>query len=68
MARVNARRLRQLREDMGYSQEELAQRAGLKSGTIYKMESGKNNNPGLQTLTAIAKVLGVSVIDLISEN
>lgn len=68
MARVNRRRLRELRKRSGYSQEELAHVAGLKSGTVYKLEGGHETNPKLATLTALAKVLGVSVADLIVED
>jgi transcriptional regulator with XRE-family HTH domain len=68
VARFDGRRLREIRESQGLSREDLAQMAGIKSGIIYKLETKRNNNPKLKTLSAIARALGVRVADLILED
>ena len=58
--------LRKLREAKGLSQEKLARLADVANNTIIKIESGKNQNPTLDTLKKISKALEVSVDDLIN--
>ena len=60
-----AKNLRQLREAKGLTQEKLARLADVANNTIIKIEAGKNKNPTLDTLKNIAKVLEVSVDELI---
>jgi transcriptional regulator with XRE-family HTH domain len=60
-----AKNLRQLRETKGLTQEKLARLADVANNTIIKIEAGKNQNPTLDTLKNIAKVLEVSVDELI---
>jgi transcriptional regulator with XRE-family HTH domain len=60
-----AKNLRQLREVKGLTQEKLARLADVANNTIIKIEAGKNQNPTLDTLKNIAKVLEVSVDELI---
>ena len=60
-----AKNLRKLREAKGLSQERLARLADVANNTIVKIEAGKNKNPTLKTLKKIARVLGVSVDELI---
>jgi len=55
-----------MREAKGLSQEKLARMADVANNTIIKIESGKNQNPTLNTLKKIAKALGVSIDDLTS--
>jgi len=57
--------LRKLREAKGLSQEKLARLADVANNTIIKIEAGKNQNPTLGTLKKVAKVLSVSIDDLI---
>ncbi len=57
--------LRKLREDKKLSQEKLARLADVANNTIVKIEAGKNQNPTLDTLKKIAKVLEVSIDKLI---
>ena len=54
-----------MRETKGLSQEKLARMSDVANNTIIKIESGKNQNPTLDTLKKIAKALGISVDDLI---
>jgi len=57
--------LRKLRGKKGYSLEKIARLADLSLNTIVKVENGANQNPTIETLTRIAKVLKVGVDDLI---
>ncbi|TSA45020.1 XRE family transcriptional regulator [bacterium] len=61
----NSKNLRKLRETKGLSQEKLARLADVANNTIIKIEAGKNQNPTLDTLKKISKVLEVSVDELI---
>ena len=54
-----------MREAKGLSQEKLARLADVANNTIIKIESGKNDNPTLDTLKKIAKALETSVDGLI---
>jgi len=58
--------LRKLREQKGLTQEKLARLADVSNNTVIKIEAGKNENPTLDTLKKLAKVLDISVDDLIS--
>lgn len=60
-----AQRIKALREERGWDQEEMAYRSKLASSTISKLECGRHK-PRLDTLEAIAEVLGVSVADLLA--
>ena len=61
-----SKNLRKLRKKGGLSQEKLARLADVANNTIIKIEAGKNKNPTLDTLKKIAKVLGISVDELIN--
>ena len=60
-----AKNVKRLREAKGLSQEKLARLADVANNTIIKIESGKNDNPTLDTLKKIAKALETSVDGLI---
>lgn len=57
--------LRKYRENKGLSQEKLARLADVANNTIVKIESGKNQNPTLDTLKKVANALDISVDKLI---
>lgn len=57
--------VRTIREARGYSQGELARRAGLAKATVNDLESNAGRSPGLDTLTQIADALDVHVATLI---
>jgi len=61
-----AKNITRLRKAKGLSQEKLARFADVANNTLIKMESGENQNPTLDTLKKVAKVLGVSVDELIN--
>jgi predicted ATPase/transcriptional regulator with XRE-family HTH domain len=53
-------RLRRLREAAGFSQEELAERAGLSANAISALERGERKRPYPDTLRRLAEALGLS--------
>ena len=59
-----AKNLRKLREAKGLSQEKLARLADVANNTIIKIESGKNDNPTLDTLKKVAKALEIGLDEL----
>lgn len=52
--------LAELREKKGWTQQELANRAGVRQATISELESGKKKRLGLDVLDALCKALDVS--------
>jgi transcriptional regulator with XRE-family HTH domain len=63
-ANLFGRNLCLVRRRCGYSQEQLAARAGLSRDTIHKLEGGKRS-PRLGTLLVLADTLGVSPCELL---
>lgn len=59
-----ARRLRQLREQAGWTQEKLAERADLSRNYIGLLESSRRE-PSLSTLLAISRALSSSLDELV---
>ena len=60
-----AKKVKQLREKLGLSQEKLARLADVSNNTIIKIEAGKQDNPTIDTLKKVAKALDIPVEDLI---
>lgn len=56
--------LRQEREKKGISQTELARLSGVKQQSISMIEQGKQKNPGIETLSALAVALSCDLRDL----
>ena len=52
-------RVRELREAKGWTQEALADRAGLRRATVNAIEGGRTKGVDFATLEALAKALGV---------
>lgn len=63
---IKASKIKQLREKLGISQEKLARLSDVSNNTIFNIEGGKQDNPTIETLVKIAKVLNVKVDDLIT--
>ena len=60
------KRVRTLRAQEGYSQEEFAQEAGIDRSYYGRIERGEAN-PTLRNIAAIASVFGISVTELFEE-
>ena len=54
-------RIREIREEQGMTQSQLAERSGLSVGYICHLENGSRNNPSLKTMSSIAKVLNKEI-------
>ncbi len=59
-------RLRQIRDERGYSQEELAERAGLHRNYVGGVERGERN-VALENIVKLAKALSVPPGDLFTD-
>lgn len=59
-------RLRQLRRERGFTQEEMALRAEITTSYYGQLERG-TANPTVSTLNKICDVLGVSITDIFTE-
>jgi len=57
--------IKKLRNKLGLSQEEFAQKSGVKYTTLTKIESSVIKKPSVMVMDQIAKALGVSIEDLI---
>ncbi len=60
-----AENIKKYRNKLAISQDRLSKLADVTYNTIIKIESGANSNPTIETLSKIAKALGVGVDDLI---
>ena len=58
-------RIKEYRESMGMSQNELAKKSGLAQSSLSYLESGEKS-PSVETLECICKGLGIPLSDLIS--
>lgn len=59
-------RAREIRESLGMTQTELAEKLGKKQGHVSDFEQGKTN-PSYSTIQQYAAALGVEVVDLFSD-
>ena len=62
---VNVATLQELRINQGLSQRQLAERAGLSPGAVWRLEHQGSGHPN--TLKKVADVLGVRAVDLLKE-
>ena len=60
-----AQRMAELRKSRGFSQAELARRAGFHPSFISQLEAGKRKGQNYETLTALSEALGVEVKTLL---
>ena len=60
-----AKRLKELRKRAGWSQQKLAEKAGLSYNTITKIEQGAATKPTIQTMIKIADAFKISIDELV---
>ncbi|MDP2924048.1 MAG: helix-turn-helix transcriptional regulator [Candidatus Omnitrophota bacterium] len=60
-----AKRLKELRKKSGWSQQRLAEKAGLSYNTITKIEQGAATKPTIQTMIKIADAFGITLDELV---
>lgn len=56
-------KISEYKKKLGMTTEELSEKSGVPVGTLNKILSGATKDPKLETLKAIAKVLGLSLND-----
>ena len=59
--------LKELRKKKGWTQEKLAQEAGISFHTLIKIERGNIKSPRLETLIKLAGALDVSIDELVTK-
>ncbi len=59
------KRLKQLRKKAGWSQQKLAEKAGLSYNVITKIEQGAAKNPNIQTIVKLANAFKISLDELL---
>jgi transcriptional regulator with XRE-family HTH domain len=64
---IKSTKIKHLREKKGLSQEKLARIADVSNNTIVNIESGKQKNPTIETVSKIAKALGVAIEELLNK-
>jgi transcriptional regulator with XRE-family HTH domain len=57
--------LKERREGLGFTREQLAKKAKVTTAYVSMMEAGKRKNPSLVVLQRLAKALGVPVAELL---
>jgi transcriptional regulator with XRE-family HTH domain len=60
-------KLRRLRRGKAWTQEQLAEEAGISPSTVVEIENGKRKSPHPGTLGKLARALGISPADLLED-
>jgi XRE family transcriptional regulator of biofilm formation len=58
-------RIKARRRELGWTQEELARRLGVRQNVISRLEAGVVNNPSVSMIRRLARVLGVTADHLV---
>ena len=61
------KRIKELRKKAGWSQQKLAEKAGLSYNAITKIEQGAAKQPTIQTVIKLANAFGVSIDELVGK-
>ncbi len=64
---MHLKNLAKIRKQKGWSQEKLAQEAGISYNTLIKIERNGIKNPKIETVIKLAKALDISVDELIAK-
>jgi transcriptional regulator with XRE-family HTH domain len=62
---MNGAKIREMRRARGWSQQELARRAGISQAQIANLESGLSANPMQRTLEGIAKAFDMTLAEFV---
>ena len=60
-----SKRIKELRKKSSWSQQKLAEKAGVSYNTITKIEQGAATMPTIQTMIKIADAFGISLDELV---
>ncbi|MFE8697313.1 helix-turn-helix domain-containing protein [Cytobacillus sp. FJAT-53684] len=60
-------RIKRLRQELGYSINELSEKAGVSKSYLSYIERGIQRNPSLQVLSRLAKTLDTTMEDLLNQ-
>ena len=60
-----SKKIKELRNKAGWSQQKLAEKAGVSYNTITKIEQGAATMPTIQTMIKIADAFGISLDELV---
>jgi len=60
-----SKKIKELRKKAGWSQQKLAEKAGVSYNTITKIEQGAATMPTIQTMIKIADAFGISLDELV---
>jgi transcriptional regulator with XRE-family HTH domain len=61
------RHIRRIREQRGWTLEELAERMGVSANTVRRIERGQSQRPHVHTLSRLANAFGVALEHLLDE-
>lgn len=67
VVRALAQRVRDLRNERGWTVEDAAERFGVEPAFVRRVEAGRTN-PSLAVVVSIAKAFGIRIADLMSES
>lgn len=67
MSETIAANLRRLMQQRSWQQRDLADAAGLSEASVCRILSGRQDNPTIHTLEALAHALNVRIMDLLGE-
>jgi len=59
------KKIKQLRKRAGWSQQKLAEKAGLSYNVITKIEQGVAKNPNIKTMIKLAEAFQISLDELV---
>ena len=60
-----SKKIKELRNKAGWSQQKLAEKAGLSYNVITKIEQGAAKNPNIQTMIKLADAFDISIDELV---
>ncbi len=64
---MHLKNLAKIRKQKGWSQEKLAQEAGISYNTLIKIERGGIKNPKIETVIKLPKALNISLDSLVDK-